>query len=69
MSEQFSSFQEPSVGQVSRVDVSGKVEVVWADNSKSSILPQVRSPTVKILPKPNSVTSNDEVKRRHPAAS
>ncbi|XP_067859879.1 (E3-independent) E2 ubiquitin-conjugating enzyme UBE2O isoform X1 [Heptranchias perlo] len=32
--------EEPSVGQVSRVDVSGKVEVVWADNSKSSILPQ-----------------------------
>ncbi|XP_072882597.1 (E3-independent) E2 ubiquitin-conjugating enzyme UBE2O [Hemitrygon akajei] len=32
--------EEPSVGQVSRVDVCGKVEVVWADNSKSSILPQ-----------------------------
>ncbi|GCC20854.1 hypothetical protein chiPu_0019422 [Chiloscyllium punctatum] len=32
--------EEPSVGQVSRVDISGKVEVVWADNSKSSILPQ-----------------------------
>ncbi|XP_043571136.1 (E3-independent) E2 ubiquitin-conjugating enzyme UBE2O isoform X2 [Chiloscyllium plagiosum] len=32
--------EEPSVGQVSRVDISGKVEVVWADNSKSNILPQ-----------------------------
>ncbi|XP_074870685.1 (E3-independent) E2 ubiquitin-conjugating enzyme [Carettochelys insculpta] len=31
---------EPSVGQVSRVDVSSKVEVVWADNSKTIILPQ-----------------------------
>lgn len=33
---------EPSVGQVARVDVSSKVEVVWADNSKTIILPQVR---------------------------
>ncbi|XP_028912922.1 (E3-independent) E2 ubiquitin-conjugating enzyme [Ornithorhynchus anatinus] len=31
---------EPSVGQVARVDVSSKVEVVWADNSKTIILPQ-----------------------------
>lgn len=34
---------QPSVGQVARVDVSSKVEVVWADNSKTIILPQVRS--------------------------
>lgn len=33
---------QPSVGQVARVDVSSKVEVVWADNSKTIILPQVR---------------------------
>lgn len=32
---------QPSVGQVARVDVSSKVEVVWADNSKTIILPQV----------------------------
>ncbi|KAK2112114.1 E2/E3 hybrid ubiquitin-protein ligase ube2o [Saguinus oedipus] len=32
--------QQPSVGQVARVDVSSKVEVVWADNSKTIILPQ-----------------------------
>ncbi|XP_029102872.1 ubiquitin-conjugating enzyme E2O isoform X3 [Scleropages formosus] len=31
---------ETSVGQVCRVDVSSKVEVVWADNSKSIVLPQ-----------------------------
>ncbi|XP_028674845.2 (E3-independent) E2 ubiquitin-conjugating enzyme UBE2O isoform X2 [Erpetoichthys calabaricus] len=31
---------EPSVGQVSRVDVSSKVEVVWADNSRTIVLPQ-----------------------------
>ncbi|XP_019398363.1 PREDICTED: (E3-independent) E2 ubiquitin-conjugating enzyme, partial [Crocodylus porosus] len=31
---------EPSVGQVARVDVSSKVEVIWADNSKTIILPQ-----------------------------
>ncbi|XP_007910264.1 (E3-independent) E2 ubiquitin-conjugating enzyme UBE2O [Callorhinchus milii] len=31
---------EPSVGQVARVDVAGKVEVVWADSSRSSIPPQ-----------------------------
>lgn len=35
---------QPSVGQVARVDVSSKVEVVWADNSKTIILPQVRPP-------------------------
>ncbi|KAG5278888.1 hypothetical protein AALO_G00103840 [Alosa alosa] len=29
-----------SVGHVSRVDVSSKVEVVWADNSKTIVLPQ-----------------------------
>ncbi|KAI4879504.1 hypothetical protein NFI96_018150 [Prochilodus magdalenae] len=29
-----------TVGQVCRVDVSSKVEVVWADNSKSVVLPQ-----------------------------
>lgn len=34
-------FPQPSVGQVARVDVSSKVEVVWADNSKTIILPQV----------------------------
>nr|XP_005993275.1 PREDICTED: (E3-independent) E2 ubiquitin-conjugating enzyme isoform X2 [Latimeria chalumnae] len=32
--------EEPSVGQVARVDVSGKVEVVWADNSRTIVLPQ-----------------------------
>uniref|UniRef100_A0A8D3ECY8 (E3-independent) E2 ubiquitin-conjugating enzyme n=1 Tax=Scophthalmus maximus TaxID=52904 RepID=A0A8D3ECY8_SCOMX len=31
---------ETSVGQVSRVDVSSKVEVVWADNSLTIVLPQ-----------------------------
>uniref|UniRef100_A0A7N8Y786 (E3-independent) E2 ubiquitin-conjugating enzyme n=1 Tax=Mastacembelus armatus TaxID=205130 RepID=A0A7N8Y786_9TELE len=31
---------ETSVGQVSRVDVSSKVEVVWADNSVTIVLPQ-----------------------------
>ncbi|KAK6478135.1 (E3-independent) E2 ubiquitin-conjugating enzyme UBE2O-like [Huso huso] len=31
---------EPSVGQVARVDVSSKVEVVWADNSRTIVLPQ-----------------------------
>ncbi|XP_049576139.1 (E3-independent) E2 ubiquitin-conjugating enzyme UBE2O isoform X2 [Syngnathus scovelli] len=31
---------ETSVGQVSRVDVSSKVEVVWADNSITIVLPQ-----------------------------
>lgn len=31
---------ETSVGQVCRVDVSSKVEVVWADNSKTIVLPQ-----------------------------
>ncbi|XP_015211747.1 (E3-independent) E2 ubiquitin-conjugating enzyme UBE2O isoform X2 [Lepisosteus oculatus] len=31
---------QPSVGQVSRVDLSSKVEVVWADNSKTIVLPQ-----------------------------
>lgn len=36
------SIPQPSVGQVARVDVSSKVEVVWADNSKTIILPQVR---------------------------
>lgn len=33
---------QTSVGQVSRVDVSSKVEVVWADNSMTIVLPQVR---------------------------
>ncbi|XP_062853913.1 (E3-independent) E2 ubiquitin-conjugating enzyme isoform X2 [Trichomycterus rosablanca] len=37
-SEDFSD--ERTVGQVCRVDVSSKVEVVWADNSKSVVLPQ-----------------------------
>lgn len=36
----FASFQT-SVGQVYRVDVSSKVEVVWADNSRTIVLPQV----------------------------
>uniref|UniRef100_A0A8C2D8W7 (E3-independent) E2 ubiquitin-conjugating enzyme n=1 Tax=Cyprinus carpio TaxID=7962 RepID=A0A8C2D8W7_CYPCA len=31
---------ERSVGQVCRVDLSSKVEVVWADNSKTIVLPQ-----------------------------
>ncbi|XP_076027271.1 ubiquitin-conjugating enzyme E2O isoform X2 [Genypterus blacodes] len=31
---------ETAVGQVSRVDVSSKVEVVWADNSMTIVLPQ-----------------------------
>uniref|UniRef100_H2L527 (E3-independent) E2 ubiquitin-conjugating enzyme n=1 Tax=Oryzias latipes TaxID=8090 RepID=H2L527_ORYLA len=31
---------QTSVGQVSRVDGSSKVEVVWADNSKTIVLPQ-----------------------------
>nr|XP_061779077.1 (E3-independent) E2 ubiquitin-conjugating enzyme UBE2O-like isoform X1 [Nerophis lumbriciformis] len=31
---------ETSVGQVSRVDVNSKVEVVWADNSMTIVLPQ-----------------------------
>ncbi|KAK1163667.1 hypothetical protein AOXY_G15519 [Acipenser oxyrinchus oxyrinchus] len=31
---------EPSVGQVARVDVSSKVEVVWADNSRTIVVPQ-----------------------------
>lgn len=40
--------QQPSVGQVARVDVSSKVEVVWADNSKTIILPQVRHSAVLV---------------------
>lgn len=36
---------QTSVGQVSRVDASSKVEVVWADNSTTVVLPQV-SPSV-----------------------
>ncbi|KAM4691193.1 LOW QUALITY PROTEIN: (E3-independent) E2 ubiquitin-conjugating enzyme [Rhinophrynus dorsalis] len=32
--------KEPSVGQVARVDVNSKVEVVWADNSRTVVLPQ-----------------------------
>lgn len=35
------SSPQTSVGQVSRVDVSSKVEVVWADNSMTIVLPQV----------------------------
>nr|XP_033816964.1 (E3-independent) E2 ubiquitin-conjugating enzyme isoform X2 [Geotrypetes seraphini] len=31
---------EPLVGQVARVDVNSKVEVVWADNSRTIVLPQ-----------------------------
>ncbi|ETE72470.1 Ubiquitin-conjugating enzyme E2 O, partial [Ophiophagus hannah] len=38
---------EPSVGQVARVDFSSKVEVVWADNSRTIVLPQVNN---KLLP-------------------
>lgn len=34
---------QTSVGQVSRVDVSSKVEVVWADNSMTIVLPQVKA--------------------------
>lgn len=40
-SDRIPSALQPSVGQVARVDVSSKVEVVWADNSKTIILPQV----------------------------
>lgn len=42
---------QTSVGQVSRVDVSSKVEVVWADNSMTIVLPQVRlsPPLMKVL--------------------
>lgn len=36
---------QTSIGQVSRVDVSSKVEVVWADNSMTVVLPQVRKST------------------------
>lgn len=35
------AFLQTSVGQVYRVDVSSKVEVVWADNSRTIVLPQV----------------------------
>ncbi|XP_056405834.1 (E3-independent) E2 ubiquitin-conjugating enzyme [Hyla sarda] len=31
---------QPSVGQVARVDISSKVEVIWADNSRTIVLPQ-----------------------------
>ncbi|KAG9473701.1 hypothetical protein GDO78_004156 [Eleutherodactylus coqui] len=31
---------QPSVGQVARVDVSSKVEVIWADDTRTIILPQ-----------------------------
>ncbi|XP_029456286.1 (E3-independent) E2 ubiquitin-conjugating enzyme [Rhinatrema bivittatum] len=31
---------EPLVGQVARVDINSKVEVVWADNSRTIVLPQ-----------------------------
>ncbi|XP_053309325.1 (E3-independent) E2 ubiquitin-conjugating enzyme [Spea bombifrons] len=31
---------KPSVGQVAKVDVSGKVEVIWANNSRTVVLPQ-----------------------------
>ncbi|XP_072259967.1 (E3-independent) E2 ubiquitin-conjugating enzyme [Pyxicephalus adspersus] len=31
---------QPSVGQVARVDVNSKVEVIWADNTRSIVLPQ-----------------------------
>ncbi|KAM4012335.1 (E3-independent) E2 ubiquitin-conjugating enzyme UBE2O-like [Anomaloglossus baeobatrachus] len=31
---------QPSVGQVARVDVSSKVEVIWADHSRTITLPQ-----------------------------
>ncbi|KAM4663794.1 (E3-independent) E2 ubiquitin-conjugating enzyme [Discoglossus pictus] len=32
--------RQPSVGQVAQVDVSSKVEVIWADNSRTIVLPQ-----------------------------
>ncbi|KAG8446092.1 hypothetical protein GDO86_013818 [Hymenochirus boettgeri] len=35
-----SDTSQPSVGQVARVDVSSKVEVIWPDNSKTVVLPQ-----------------------------
>uniref|UniRef100_A0A8C5R8V8 (E3-independent) E2 ubiquitin-conjugating enzyme n=1 Tax=Leptobrachium leishanense TaxID=445787 RepID=A0A8C5R8V8_9ANUR len=31
---------KPSIGQVAKVDVSSKVEVIWADNTRSLVLPQ-----------------------------
>ncbi|KAM3921318.1 (E3-independent) E2 ubiquitin-conjugating enzyme [Leptodactylus fuscus] len=31
---------QPSVGQVARVDISSKVEVIWADNTRTIVLPQ-----------------------------
>lgn len=48
-SDRIPSALQPSVGQVARVDVSSKVEVVWADNSKTIILPQVRLPRPRPL--------------------
>ncbi|KAE8577004.1 hypothetical protein XENTR_v10004397 [Xenopus tropicalis] len=38
--EAFPDASQPSVGQVARVDVSSKVEVIWADNSRTIVLPQ-----------------------------
>ncbi|XP_068119266.1 (E3-independent) E2 ubiquitin-conjugating enzyme isoform X2 [Hyperolius riggenbachi] len=36
----FPDGSQPSVGQVARVDVNSKVEVIWADNTRSIVLPQ-----------------------------
>ncbi|OCT60708.1 (E3-independent) E2 ubiquitin-conjugating enzyme UBE2O [Xenopus laevis] len=38
--EAFPDASQPSVGQVAHVDVSSKVEVIWADNSRTIVLPQ-----------------------------
>lgn len=38
---------QTSVGQVCRVDMSSKVEVVWADNSMTVVLPQVFLPGLR----------------------
>ncbi|XP_041431923.1 (E3-independent) E2 ubiquitin-conjugating enzyme UBE2O isoform X2 [Xenopus laevis] len=38
--EAFPDARQPSVGQVACVDVSSKVEVIWADNSRTMVLPQ-----------------------------
>ncbi|KAM8947498.1 (E3-independent) E2 ubiquitin-conjugating enzyme isoform 2-T2 [Pelodytes ibericus] len=38
--EVFPDAKKPSVGQVAKVDISSKVEVIWADNSRTIVLPQ-----------------------------
>ncbi|CAH2302102.1 (E3-independent) E2 ubiquitin-conjugating enzyme [Pelobates cultripes] len=36
----FQDVSKPSIGQVAKVDVSSKVEVIWPDNTRSIVLPQ-----------------------------